>query len=253
MRFLRLPLIVACLLALFSPAFTWAGNFKVVPIKVYFENDQKVQTLTLHNDSDSDVTLQFNAVEWRQDEQGQDMYESTKALFIFPQIITVKAGTEKPIKLGYQGPPAGALERTYRVYLTELPVSKEGDPSLKMALRLGVPVFIVPKKGKPEVEIEQTAMGKGVADVRVTNPSNRHVYVKTIQVAGLDASEKEVFVQEASGWYLLPGVHRTFPVPLPKDGCGNVGKLRVSVKFANHDQDQPPISATSPMTVSPCH
>ena len=252
-----LAVVVGCAVIILNPGFTLAGNFKVVPIKVYFENDQKVQTLTLHNDSDSDVTLQFEAVEWRQDEQGKDVYEPTKALFIFPGIITVKAGTERPIKLGYQGPPASALERSYRVYMTELPVAKSGETSLQMALRLGVPVFVVPKKGKPQIEIERTTLDNGSADVHVTNPGNRHVYVKTIQVTGLDRSENEVFVQEASGWYVLPGVHRTFPVALPKDGCGNVGQLRVSVKFANHDQDQTPVSTTVSTTntvaVSPCH
>lgn len=219
-----------------------AGNFKVVPIKVYFENGQKVQTLTLHNDSESDVTLQFEAVEWAQDVTGKDQYEPTKALFIFPGIVTVKAGVEKQVKLGYQGPPATAHERTYRLYITELPVQKPGESTLQMAMRLGVPVFVAPKKGKPAIEIEQATLVSENLDVQVINPGNRHVYVKMIEVDGLDDSDREVFHREVAGWYLLPGAHRIFPVPLPKEPCVEARKLRVVVKFANQDIDQAPVT-----------
>ncbi len=245
-------MICAVLAVALCPLVGEAGNFKVVPIKVYFENDQKVQTLTLRNDSDSDVTLQFEAMEWMQDSAGKDLYEPTKSLFIFPGIATIKAGGEKHIKLGYQGPPVTVQERTYRVYMTELPVQKPGEATLQMAMRLGVPVFVVPKKGKPEIEIERATMANESLDVQVTNPGNRHVYVRTIEVAGLDVSDREVFLQEASGWYVLPGVHRMFSVPLPKDSCAEAKKMRVIVKFANQDVDQTPLSLSGANQGLPC-
>lgn len=234
------------------PSLVMAGNFKVVPIKVYFENDQKVQTLTLRNDSESDVTLQFEAVEWVQDATGKDVYEPTKSLFIFPGIATVKAGGEKQVKLGYQGPPASAKERTYRMYMTELPVQKPGEATLQMAMRLGVPVFVVPKKGKPQIEIERAMMANDGVDVQIVNPGNRHVYVRTLEVTGLDNSDHEVFLQETSGWYVLPGVHRMFSVPLPKDACVEARKLRVVVKFANQDIDQSPVTFSGSNQTLPC-
>lgn len=249
---MRWLVVVLIIVAGWASSHAEAGNFKVVPIKVYFENDQKVQTLTLRNDSESDVTLQFEAVEWAQDATGKDQYEPTKSLFIFPGIVTVKAGAEKQVKLGYQGPPAIAHERTYRLYITELPVQKPGEATLQMAMRLGVPVFVVPKKGKPAVEIERATMVSENLDVQVTNPGNRHVYVKTIEVVGVDDSDREVFHREVSGWYVLPSTHRMFSVPLQKDSCTEAKQLRVIVRFANQDIDQVPVSLSGAKQGLPC-
>lgn len=229
-----------------------AGNFKVTPIKVYLEETQKTQTLTLRNESESSVTLQFEAMEWRQDTEGQDTYENSKAIVIFPKILTVEAGSEKTIRLGYQGPPAGAQERTYRVFMTEIPVAKNAEVGLQMAMRLGVPVFVIPKKGKPVLDIERVSTIKGLAEVQVMNPGNKHVYVKSIEVAGLDASDKSVFTQEVKGWYVLPGIHRMFPIAIPKDSCVAGAKLRVTVMFANQDVEQVPMTTTQPMQVAGC-
>ncbi len=249
---MRWLVVVLIIVAGWASSHAEAGNFKVVPIKVYFENDQKVQTLTLRNDSESDVTLQFEAVEWAQDATGKDQYEPTKSLFIFPGIVTVKAGGEKQVKLGYQGPPAAAQERTYRLYITELPVQKSGEATLQMAMRLGVPVFVVPKKGKPAIEIERATMVNENLDVQVINPGNRHVYVKTIEVVGVDGTEHELFHREVSGWYVLPGAHRLFSVPLQKEPCLEAKQLRVVVKFANQDIDQSPVSLSGANQGLPC-
>lgn len=229
-----------------------AGNFKVSPIKVYLEEHQKTQTLTLRNENESSVTLQFEAMEWRQDAEGQDTYENSKAIVIFPKILRVEAGSEKTIRLGYQGPPAGAQERTYRVFMTEIPVAKSGEVGLQMAMRLGVPVFVVPKKGKPAADIERVTMAKGAAEVQVTNPGNKHVYVKSIEVSGLDLSDKTVFTQEVKGWYLLAGIHRVFSVAIPTESCAAGAKLRVTVAFANQDIDQPAVVTTTNSTPAQC-
>jgi fimbrial chaperone protein len=229
-----------------------AGNFKVTPIKVYLEEHQKTQTLTLRNESESSVTVQFEAMEWRQNSEGQDAYEQSKAIVIFPKILTVEPNSEKLIRLGYQGPPAGAQERTYRVFMTEIPVAKTAEVGLQMAMRLGVPVFVVPKKGKPVLDIERVTMVKGVAEVHVTNPGNKHVYVKNIEVTGLDVSDKPVFTQELKGWYVLSGTHRMFPVVIPTDSCAAGTKLRVTVAFANQDVEQVPVTTTQPMPLAGC-
>lgn len=248
----RVVFLTLVLLVTISSQSAQAGNFKVTPIKVYLEEHQKTQTLTLRNESESSVTVQFEAMEWRQNPEGQDTYEQSKAIVIFPKILTVEANAEKIIRLGYQGSPAGAQERTYRVFMTEIPVAKSAEVGLQMAMRLGVPVFVIPKKGKPVLDIERVTMVKGVAEVHLTNPGNKHVYVKSIEVTGLDVSDKAVFTQEMKGWYVLPGIHRVFPVAIPTDSCAAGGKLRVAVTFANQDVEQAPVTTTLPMQLAGC-
>jgi hypothetical protein len=84
------------------------------------------------------------------------------------------------------------------------------------------------------------------------NPGNKHVYVKSIEVTGLDPSDKSVFTQEIKGWYLLPGIHRVFPVTIPADLCVAGAKLRVTVAFANQDVEQVPMTTTQPMQLASC-
>ena len=246
----QLLVCVALVITGLSPA--EAGTFKVIPIKVYLEDNQKTQTLTLRNESEEPVTLQFEAMEWSQDPAGQDHYEPTKALVMFPKIVTIKAGAEQLIRLGYQGPPATNQERTYRVYMTELPISKPGETTLKMVMRLGVPVFITPAKGKPALEIVQSSLEQHVAHVQIRNPSSRHGYVKTMHVVGRDASGAEVFATDASGWYVLPGMQRTFPIKLPEHACARVSTISVSMIFSSKDLDQPPVTSTADVTSSHC-
>ena len=106
-------------------------------------------------------------------------------------------------------------------HLTELPISKPGETTLKMVMRLGVPVFITPAKGKPALEIVQTSLERHVAHVQVKNPSSRHGYVKSMHMVGRDAS----------GWYVLPGMQRTFPIKLPEHACARVSTISVSMIF----------------------
>lgn len=248
--FSQLLVCVSLLITVLSTA--EAGTFKVIPIKVYLEDNQKTQTLTLRNESEDPVTLQLEAMEWSQDQTGQDLYVPTKALVMFPKIVTIKAGAEQLIRLGYQGPPATNQERTYRVYMTELPISKPGESTLKMVMRLGVPVFITPAKGKPALEIVQTSLERYIAHLQVKNPSSRHGYVKTMHVTGRDASGAEVFSVDATGWYVLPGMQRTFPVKLPEHACARLSTISVSMIFSSKDLDQPPVTSTVDVASSHC-
>jgi len=229
-----------------------AATFKVIPIKLYFENNQKTQTLTIRNEHDEPVTLQFETMEWSQDAQGQDAYVPTKDLVLFPKIVTVAAHSDKLIRLGYQGPTVTNQERAYRVYLTELPVSKPGQATLQMAMRLGLPVFISPAQGHPTLEIIAIAVTQDMARLLVKNPSNQHAYVKTIRVAGQAASGAELFTGEGAGWYLLPGNQRTFPIKLPAHDCARVSTVHVTLTFSHKDLNQPPVTSTTAVTPSHC-
>ena len=246
---LLLALAAICVSALRPAA---ADGLKVSPIRIYFEEQQKTQTLTLHNDGDEPVTLQLEQMEWSQDAEGQDAYAPTQAIVLFPKIVTVGAHAEQLIRLGYQGPAPTNQERAYRVYLTELPVSRPGKTTLKMAMRLGLPVFISPAEGKPTLEIAGTRVSQAVAQLQVRNTGRHHAYLETIHVVGRAASGSEVFAAEASGWYVLPGSQRTFPIELPDSECARAATLQFSLTFSNRDLDQPPVTSTASVTPSDC-
>jgi fimbrial chaperone protein len=191
-------------------------------------------------------------MEWSQDDEGRDAYAPTQAIVLFPKIVTMGAHAEQLIRLGYQGPAPTDRERSYRVYLTELPVSRPGDTTLKMAMRLGVPVFISPAEGKATLEIAGTRVSQAVAQLQVKNTGRHHAYLQTIRVVGRAASGGEVFTTDASGWYVLPGRERTFPIELPNPECARAATLQFSLRYSNRDVDQPPASSSASVTPSDC-
>ena len=67
------------------------------------------------NEGEESVTVQLEAMEWSQDANGVDQYFTTKDLVIFPKIVSLVKAEDRIIRLGYQGRPAIARERTYRI------------------------------------------------------------------------------------------------------------------------------------------
>ena len=247
-----LLLLLALAIYVSAPHPAAAEGLKVSPIRIYFEEQQKTQTLTLHNEGDEPVTLQFEQMEWSQDAEGRDAYAPTQAIVLFPKIVTVGAHTDQLIRLGYQGPAPTDQERAYRLYLTELPVSTPGETTLKMAMRLGLPVFISPAEGRPTLEIAGMGVSQAVAQLQVKNTGRHHAYLETIHVVGRAASGSEVFTTDASGWYVLPGSQRTFPIELPDSECARAATLQFSLEFSNRDLDQPAVTSTASVTPSDC-
>ena len=67
--------------------------------------------------------------------------------------------------------------------------------------------------------------------------------------AAMSAAAERVF---ASGWYVLPGRQRTFPIKLPEHACARVSTISVSMIFSSKDLDQPPVTSTADVASSHC-
>jgi fimbrial chaperone protein len=208
-----------------------AGAFRVVPTKITLETQAKTATVKVINTSDEKVTIQVEGMTWQQDAEGRDEYEATKELVFFPKIFSMAANEERIVRVGYQ--EAWPLrEKTYRLYLQELPTSKPGETALKMVLRLGIPVFIQPVKATQAhtVEIERVTLSGAQLLVQVKNTGNSHVLVRTIKASGLDSSGAEVFSQETAGWYVLTGVSKPFLLTISTEQCRQAKAIQVAVE-----------------------
>lgn len=220
-----------------------AGYLTVVPIKVFLESEKKTATLRVTNNGEEKLPIQVRAVTWSQDEEGRDKFSPTEKIVFFPKIFSLEAGQKKIVRIGYQGKwPAD--EKTYRLFLEELPVSKPGEMAMKMVVKMGIPVFISPLKKVEKIEIEKVAIeevrpakgrGQKAEDrrnlvVRVRNKGNVHISVKKIQATGLDESGKEIFSKEVAGWYVLPGVSGPFAVGISPEDCQQSKVIKVRVE-----------------------
>ncbi len=201
------------------PAVGRAGSFQVIPIRLFVGARATSTALTVTNLGDDKTTVQLQARAWTQDAEGRDVYAPTKDLLFFPKMFTMQKEQEMIVRISYQGDPSRDRERTYRLFVEELPMSDTAGNTVQMPLRLGIPVFMKASGESERGAIEKIETVAGILQVKVKNTGNRHLMVKNIQATGIDSTGAPVFDENASGWYVLPGASRVFSLNLPEEHC----------------------------------
>jgi fimbrial chaperone protein len=197
----------------------FSASLKFVPMSILLDSEPRRGALTIINSGDDKVTVQLQLMKWSQDAQGRDVYEPTRDLVFYPQIVSIAAGKEGIVRVGYDTPGAVSSEMSYRLFVQELPVRKPGEKIIRIALRVGIPVFIAPRESRPSLTCEDARIADGRLQATFKNSGNAHAMIQKIKVTGLDQSGTEVFSKELGGWYVLPGVSRPFPVEMAPEEC----------------------------------
>lgn len=223
-----------------------AGSFRVNPLSISFKPATKATVLKIKNTDSQEVTVQLDSKKWLQDSSGQDYYEDTNEVVFFPKIVNLKPDEERVIRVGYRGQRA-TQEKTFRLFVQELPNRSGKKGTLNFALRLSIPIFIEVTAPMNKVELAGTLVKAGVASVRIENKGSVHSTVKKINLIGYSDEHKELFSAEADGWYVLNGAARAFEVTLPPDQCRKTKSLRVNVEFASDTK-----KLTVPMSAAQC-
>jgi fimbrial chaperone protein len=214
---------------LLFPANIFSANFSVKPIRIFLDSKNKTSILTVANNSEESITMQLRAYTWTQDEKGKDLYDLTKDIILFPRILIIKKQEEKIIRLGTRIPP-GEYEKTYRLYIEEIPVQKEtGTIAVRMILKMGVPIFIKPLKTEPKGSIEKIKLEKGKLAFSLKNSGNVHFIVRSITLRGINASGKEVFKTERGSGYLHSKRVKGFTFDIPVENCLQIKNLKIAV------------------------
>lgn len=205
-----------------------AGNFGVSPIRVELDRNAKTGAITVSNDDTDALRMQIRLFEWTQDAAGKDEYRESEDLIYFPKLMVLDKNEQKLVRVGLRT-PAAAREKTYRLFVEELPGPPplEAPPGARVAIRarFGVPIFLKPAKSEARGEIEKLEMAKGVLRVAVRNTGNAHFIINTITAASGGAYSKEV-----PGWYLLAGAVREHAIPVPQEMCGKLKRIDVTTK-----------------------
>lgn len=224
-----MPLLLFILLSL--PAVSSAGTLKVSPTSVTLEPKVKTELLyVINTDENEKINIQLEGKSWGQDEKGNDVYSDTKDVVFFPKILTIAPSEKATIRIGYRG-EWPKKEKTYRVYIVELPVEKPGTRSLRMALRIGIPMFTKPATVSKESfpVIEEAGLAESVVGVKIRNKGDRHFVVDKVKAIGYDEAGKEVFSKDSPGWYVLAGSIRSLPIAtLNTDECSKTSNIKVS-------------------------
>jgi hypothetical protein len=108
---------------------------------------------------------------------------------------------------------------------------------VRMALKLGVPVFLEPRKSSAKGRIDGVELVDGAIAVRFRNDGNAHLFVKEVAIVGEDSTGARSFSRQQAGWYVLAGATRAFRVPVDPQECAMTWAVRAAVEL---DGARPP-------------
>ena len=232
----RSPLLLFLLLfALLLPRPVIAGSWRVIPIFLDFDQKTRSGVITLLNDGESKISLQIKSYAWSQDSTGKDQYQEDAELIFFPRLLTIEPGKSQVLRVGMQI-PATDREKTYRLFIEEIPEARKTDQGATIAitLRFGVPIYAAPLKSEPRGEFATAVLEKGKVATVIKNSGNVHFRIQSVQLVGKDARGGEVLRKKIDGWYLLSGVSRPYTFTLQPDECRKASILEL---LADTDQE----------------
>jgi fimbrial chaperone protein len=221
--------VIGCFLL--SPALGYCGQWRVAPARVFLDRDIKSSVITVVNEGDEKVNLQGKAMEWSQDAEGKDVYQDTPDLVFFPRMLLLSKDEQKIIRAGMKI-PAAAKEKTYRLFIEEIPQPRKSPSDvaqLTVAVKFGIPVFVKPLKEEVKGEIAAAALAKGGVSVTVKNTGNTHFRISDITVKGSDGQGAETFASKIDGWYLLADAARNYSAPIPAGKCAETARIEIVV------------------------
>jgi fimbrial chaperone protein len=187
-----------------------AGAFVVSPVRVTLSNKQKVASLTVVNQGAEKTTIQLEALAWSQDEHGKDVLVPTKNILANPPVFTLEPNAKQVIRLGLRKPSIGINEESYRLILQEVPPPlKEGFMGLSVALRMSVPIFVMPTEPIKPAMLWQLKLGAEGLKLLGENQGLGHVQVLSLE---LYPQEKPPLFNKQAVSYLLPQQKREWPI-----------------------------------------
>lgn len=169
-------------------------SLSVAPLRIALTPARPVASLTMGNAEAAEVAVQAEVVHWSQDREGNDIYEPTRDVLVNPAIFRLPAGGRQIVRLGLQV-PAEARERSYRIFLRQLPrdqaLPQDGADGAKVQtlLRIGVPVFVPP--AQPPQRVLNWSLQAAPAGYRLVldNQGSEHIQLTQLVVRREDGTE----------------------------------------------------------------
>lgn len=210
----------------------WASTFQVGPTQVFLSGKTASALLTLRNESAEALRLQVSVFAWDQNPQGEMLLSPTEDIVFFPTLLTLAPGEERKVRVGTLTAIASS-EKTYRIFVEELPSMKSGGTEkggqVRLRTRVGIPIFLQPNHRVLAGRVQETIMRKGRLSFQVKNTGNIHFVPQEIRVKGYQTGGGPIFEQLFKGWYILAGGSRAYELELSRKECARVETLAVEV------------------------
>jgi fimbrial chaperone protein len=212
-----------------------ASAFNVKPTQLYLSPKATSTLLNVKNESGETLRFQLSVFVWNQSEKGEMQLTPTQDIVFFPSLLTLAPGEERKIRVGAVV-PGGPQEKTYRIFVEELPPAtraKEAGrtgPAVKVLTRMGIPIFIQPANPSAGGRIEPRTLRSEKLAFEVRNTGNVHFQIRNARVKGFGPGKENLFERTVPGWYVLAGGSRVFEVQAPKNVCAKTKTLAFEVE-----------------------
>lgn len=225
-------LLLLGVVALGAPAPGSAADFTVNPIQIFLAAQTQSAILTVHNTSTEPLRFQLNAFGWAHDAAGQMQLTPTNEIIFFPRLLTLAPNEQRIVRVGTSVAP-GPVERTFRIFVEELPPSaQQAAPpgQVRVLARMGIPIFVEARAGRAELRLTPPALQPGRVVFELRNAGTKHTIPQEIHVRGQAPSGETLWQRDVEGWYILAGDRRVYEVPMERDDCARTKTIAVEVK-----------------------
>ncbi len=190
------------------------------PVLLELKAPSKATALTIKNESDSPLTVQFRLFEWSQPD-GEDQLLPANQLVISPPIASVLPRGEQVVRIVNVGNINPSSEQSYRLLVDELPSPSDrkeaSTTEINVLLRYSLPVFILPSAGKLQPDpIWSLRLTDSRLEMAVTNKGNRRLRITDLVLESRDGSDNAIFGQGLIG-YVLAGATRKWSSDVEKN------------------------------------
>jgi fimbrial chaperone protein len=225
-------LVALAAIAIVSTRATLASDLTVQPLAVHVKPGAVSATLSLDNQGTTPLRLQVTGYAWLQNVDGNMDLQPTDDLVFFPQLVTVDPGGHRALRVGLINPKLSTSERTYRIFIEELPsLDSQFNPSaaamVTVRTKMGIPVFLDPARPAPKPRINFTLFKSKKLIFHLLNDGNAHFVASKVNVIGKTAGGVAVFARTLSGWYILAGGDREFDVDVNEKECSDFRSVTI--------------------------
>lgn len=226
----RLPLF---LILLAAPA--GASQFTVNPTRVELSSRTASSVVSVRNDGKAPIRLQVKAHAWTQTLDGVVKLDPTDDVVVFPTLLTLEPGEQRRLRVAVAAKP-GDVERTYRIFLEELPPPKnetEGVNGVQVLTRVGIPIFLAPVKASAQATVSDVGLAQDGLHFQVENQGNTHFVPETLRVRAVGANGQTVSDQQRDGWYILAHSSRRYTMAFDAKDCARIRSVLIDVTLAD--------------------
>ena len=210
-----------------------AGTLRVGPTRIDLSVRHPVVLLEVQNVSDSATLAQIDTFTWAQAGAG-DVLLPTTDLITTPLVLSLAPGETRFVRVGLRQPNQADSERSYRLFVREVPPAFVASTGLQFALRIGVPVFALPVDAGRGAPVRSSELSwrwlpdiQHCMTVQIVNPAPRH---ERVLAAEMLSRGGEVLWRAADPAYILAGSRRTLPPAVCPPSIVEVATLRLRME-----------------------